>query len=87
MIASEDEAKRLISDARQLRLKYQETKSQYLVDLKKALADVQQVDIQLFHVDLHIGRLQHLIRKSGLQEIPPVVVRSARKSQLYSIVF
>jgi hypothetical protein len=35
------------------------------------LADVQQVDLQLFHIDMHIGQLQHLICKSGLQEIPP----------------
>lgn len=74
MIASQEEAKHLVSDARQMRLRYEETRSLYLLRLKQALADVQQADLQLFHVDMHIGRLQHLICKSGLQEIPPPVL-------------
>jgi hypothetical protein len=64
-----------------LRSKYEEIKSQQLLCLKQALANVQQADLQLFSVDMHIGRLQHLICKSGLQEIPPVV----GKFQLNSI--
>ena len=64
-----------------MRRKYEETKSRHLLRLKQALADVQQADLQLFYVDMHIGRLQHLICKSGLLEIPPVV----GKFQLNSI--
>jgi hypothetical protein len=71
MIASQEEAQQLVSDAHQMRLRYEETRSLYLLHLKQALADVQQVDLQLFHIDMHIGQLQHLICKSGLQEIPP----------------
>jgi len=65
---------------------------QCLFRLQQVLVDVQKVNLQLFQTDLHIGRLQHIICKSGLQEIPPVVVRSNRNvaevgGEFSSIIF
>jgi hypothetical protein len=81
-IASQEEAEQLVSDACRLRIEYEDTKAQCLLHLQQLLVDMQKVDLQLFKVDLHIGRLQHLICKSGLQEVPPIIVRSRGKKSL-----
>ena len=69
-----------MSDARQLRVQRAEAKARLLQHLEQALTDVQQADMQLFLVDMHIGRLQHLICRSGLEEIPPVVSHNRKKT-------
>jgi hypothetical protein len=90
IIATQEDAELLISDARRLRLEYEELKAQHVLHLKKAFANVQRADLQLFQIDLHIGRLQHLICNSGLQEVSPAIVRSKgteSKPCLYMIIF
>ena len=72
-LSSQEEAQQLVANARQLRVEYQDTRNQYLLRLKQVLDDIRRADFHLFQVDSHIGRLQHLICKSGFQEIPPII--------------
>ena len=76
-IASQEEAELLVSDARQMRRDYEEAKKQHLLCLEEILTNLRKLELQLFKTDLHIGRLQHLICTSGLQEVPPVIIRTA----------
>ena len=75
-IVSQEEAERLVSDARQMRQGYEENKKQHLLCLEEILTNLRKLELQLLKNDLHIGRLQHLICTSGLREVPPVIIRT-----------
>ena len=56
-----------LAQAHQLRVKYEDQKQQSLVQLQHALDDAKIADKLLFDAGIHIGKVKHIIHKSGFQ--------------------
>jgi hypothetical protein len=77
-IGSRREAQRLIGDVQKLRIEYQEMKAKSLRNLQKLIDKVQWIDNKISEVDIHIGRLYHVVNKSGIEAPPLAVDRKKR---------
>ena len=72
-VDSSDEAQHLIGSACNLRVKYQEMKADSLHRLQKLLDEVKWIDDKISEVDIHIGRIYHVVDCSGYGIPPPTV--------------
>ena len=78
-VFSQEEAMALLAQAHQLRLKYEDQRRQSHVRLQRALDDAKIADKLLFDADIHIGRIKHIIHKSGFQVLKRPVPRRKRQ--------
>jgi hypothetical protein len=70
-VGSSYEAHQLIGKACKLRQEYQEKKADSLLRLQELLDEVKWIDAKILEVDIHIGRIYHVVDSSGF-EIPPL---------------
>jgi len=68
----------LLNHACQLREDYQQRKHQSLIKLQQAINEARLADAQLFEADLHIGKVRHIVSKSGFQIPQPEVLHRKR---------
>jgi len=68
----------LLAQAHQLRAKYEDQKQQSHIRLQRALDDTKIADKLLFDADIHIGKVKHIIHKSGFQVLKIPVPRRKR---------
>jgi len=81
MVFSKEEAQALFSQAWQLRQKFQGRQEQILIHLQNALAGARKAEIDLFNIDLYIGKVRHIITKSGFQ-VPRQPLLCREKQQI-----
>ena len=72
-VGSSHEAHQLIGKACKLRVEYQEMKAESLCHFQELLNEVKWIDDKIFEVDIHIGRIYHVVDSSGFEILPPVV--------------
>jgi hypothetical protein len=77
-IDSQQEAQQLIENACNLRVGYQEMKVEYLRRLQILLDEISRIDNKILEVDIHIGKIYHLVDRSGLGLPAPVVASKER---------
>lgn len=74
-VGSSHEAHQLIGKACKLRVEYQEKKADSLRRLQELLDEVKQIDDKILEVDIHIGRIYHVVDSSGFEIPPPTIAR------------
>ncbi len=74
-IGSSHEAQQLILRASELRTTYLTKKADSLYRLQKLLDEVKWIDNKILEVDIHMGRIYHVVDRSGFGIPPPVVAR------------
>ena len=72
-VGSSHEAHQLIGKACKLRVEYQEKKADSLRRLQLLLDEVKWIDDKILEVDIHIGRIYHVVDSSGFEIPPPIV--------------
>lgn len=72
------EAQEVLENIRKLRTEYEEMKVESLSRLQELLDKVKWIDDKILEVDIHIGKILHVIEKSVLH-VPPPVVRKEKK--------
>ena len=72
-VGSLHEARQLIGKACKLHVEYQEMKAESLRRLHELLDEVKRIDDKISEVDIHIGRIYHVVDSSGFEIPPPVV--------------
>jgi len=79
-VHSQEEAVALITYTQQLKVLLEESKEQSLKQLQRALNKVELADKQLLEAEIHIGKVQHIVKKSGFQV--PKITRTWRRQVL-----
>ena len=79
-VHSQEEAAALITYARQMKALLEESKEQSLNQLQHTLNKVELADKQLLEAEIHIGKVQHVVKKSGFQV--PKIARTRRRRVL-----
>jgi hypothetical protein len=74
-VGSSHEAHQLIGKACKLRVEYQEKKADSLRRLQELLDEVKWIDDKILEVDIHIGRIYHVVDSSGFEIPPPNIAR------------
>jgi hypothetical protein len=72
-----DEAQQQVGDACKLRTEYLDMKAKSLHRLQELLDEVKWIDGKISEVDIHIGRLYHVI-KSSMAGMPAIFARRER---------
>jgi hypothetical protein len=72
-VGSSQEAHLLIGKACKLRVEYQEKKAASLRRLQALLDEVKWFDDKILEVDVHIGKIYHVVDSSGFEIPPPIV--------------
>ena len=72
-VGSSEEAHQLIGQACELRVEYQEKKADSLRRLQEVLNEVKWFDDKILEVDIHIGKIYHIVVRSGFKIPPPAV--------------
>ena len=72
-VGSSHEAHQLIGQACKLRVEYQEKKADSLRRLQELLNEVKWIDDKILEVDIHIGKIYHVVDSSGFEIPPPVI--------------
>jgi hypothetical protein len=67
------EVYQLIGDACKIRVEYQERKANSLRRLQELLNEVKWIDDKILEVDIHIGRIYHVVDSSGFEIPPPTI--------------
>jgi hypothetical protein len=78
-VGSSQEAHQLIGKACELRVEYQEKKADSLRRLQELLNEVKWIDDKILEVDIHIGKIYHVVGSSGFEIPPPVITRRELK--------
>ena len=70
----------LITYAQQLKVLLEESKEQSLKQLQRTLNKVELANKQLLEAEIHIGKVQHIVKKSGFQV--PKITQTRRRQIL-----
>jgi hypothetical protein len=73
------EAQELLENVHGLRTEYEGMKAESLSRLQELVHRVKWIDDKILEVDIHIGKIFHVIEKSVLSVPPPVVVKKEKK--------
>jgi hypothetical protein len=76
---SPQEAQELLENAHKLRIEYEGMKAESLSRLQELIEKVGWIDGKLLEVDIHIGKIFHVIEKSAVSVPRPIVVQKGKK--------
>lgn len=73
------EAREVLENIDKLRTEYEQMKVESLSRLQELIDKLQWIDNKLLEVDIHVGKVFHVIKKSLLTVPPPAVVKKEKK--------
>jgi hypothetical protein len=73
------EAKEVLEDIHKLRTEYEGMKAESLSCLQELIDKVKWIDDKMLEVDIHIGKIFHVIERSILSVPPPAVLKREKK--------